>query len=104
MQALAELSISGHNGCMKKVRVAVLKAKLSHYLRLVRKGETITVYDRDKPVAEIIPLRTHPPRLKVTEPEPGAPKWYEVDVGEHFSPEKVRVLMQDLYDDRDSER
>jgi len=104
MQALADLSISGHNGRMKKVRVAVLKAKLSHYLRLVRKGETITVYDRDKPVAEIVPIRTGPPRLKVTEPEPGAPNWWEVDVGERFPPEKVRELMQDFYDDRNSER
>ena len=71
MQGLAEVTISGHNGFMKKVKVAVLKAKLSHYLRLVRKGETVTVYDRDKPVAEIIPVRKS--RLTLRPPFPGSP-------------------------------
>lgn len=104
MQALANMSISGHNRCMKKVRVAVLKAKLSHYLRLVRKGETITVYDRDKPVAEIVPIRTGPPRLKVTEPEPGAPNWWEVDVGEKLPPALARELLEDFLRERETER
>ena len=40
---------------MKKIGVADLKAKLSEHLRLVRKGGEITVFDRDRPIARIIP-------------------------------------------------
>lgn len=101
MQALAEVSISGHNGFMKKVKVAVLKAKLSHYLRLVRKGETITVYDRDKPVAEIIPVRTKRARLKITEPEPGSPKWFEIPLPPPLPPEVARACMEEFYRERE---
>jgi prevent-host-death family protein len=40
---------------MKNVRVAELKARLSEYLRSVRGGHEITVYDRDQPIARIVP-------------------------------------------------
>lgn len=40
---------------MKDVRVAELKAKLSEYLRFVRKGNEVTVYDRNEPVARVVP-------------------------------------------------
>jgi prevent-host-death family protein len=40
---------------MKTVRIAELKAKLSEFLRAVRAGDTITVMDRDTPVARIVP-------------------------------------------------
>jgi prevent-host-death family protein len=41
---------------MKSVRVAELKARLSEYLRSVRGGHEITVYDRDQPIARIVPF------------------------------------------------
>jgi len=41
---------------MKNVRVAELKARLSEYLRSVRGGHEITVYDRDQPIARIVPF------------------------------------------------
>ena len=41
---------------MSKVGVADLKAKLSEYLRTVKRGEEITVYDRNEPVARIVPF------------------------------------------------
>jgi prevent-host-death family protein len=47
---------------MKKVGVADLKAKLSEYLRGVRKGGEITVFDRDQPIARIVPLTGAGPR------------------------------------------
>ena len=34
---------------MKTVRIAELKARLSEYLRAVRRGETIAVLDRETP-------------------------------------------------------
>ena len=41
---------------MKTAKIAELKAHLSKYLRLVRKGERILVLDRDEPVAQLVPL------------------------------------------------
>ncbi len=38
------------------VRVAELKARLSAYLRRVRAGESITVLDRDTPIARLVPI------------------------------------------------
>ena len=40
---------------MKAVGVADLKARLSEYLRSVRKGHDVTVMDRDQPIARIVP-------------------------------------------------
>lgn len=40
---------------MTTVRIAELKARLSEHLRSVRKGRTLTVLDRETPVARIIP-------------------------------------------------
>jgi len=40
---------------MRQVRIADLKARLSEYLRGVRNGDTVTVLDRDTPVARIVP-------------------------------------------------
>jgi prevent-host-death family protein len=45
---------------MKGVRIADLKARLSEHLRSVRKGRTITVLDRDTPVAKIVPYAADP--------------------------------------------
>jgi len=41
---------------MTEVRIADLKARLSEHLRAVRNGGTLTVLDRDTPVARIIPF------------------------------------------------
>lgn len=40
---------------MKRVGVAELKSRLSEYLRYVRRGETLTVLDRDTPIARVVP-------------------------------------------------
>ena len=57
---------------MRHVRIAELKARLSEYLRAVRRGETIAVFDRDTPVAHIVPVRA-PSTLRSRKPAPGAP-------------------------------
>src|SRR2546425_10369839 len=66
------MTISGHNRTMKQVRIAELKARLSEYLRAVRRGETIAVLDRDTPVAQIVPIRDRP-ALRIRKPAPGTP-------------------------------
>ncbi len=43
------------------VRLAELKAHLSEHLRRVRGGRTLTVLDRDTPVARIVPYRAETP-------------------------------------------
>jgi prevent-host-death family protein len=40
---------------MKAVGLKVLKNKLSEYVRLAERGETVLVTDRDRVVAEIVP-------------------------------------------------
>jgi prevent-host-death family protein len=57
---------------MRKVGIADLKARLSEYLRAVRRGETIAVLDRETPVAHIVPIRQRA-MLRVREPAPGTP-------------------------------
>jgi len=57
---------------MKQVRIAELKARLSEYLRAVRRGETIAVLDRETPVAEIVPVRDRT-GLRGRKPAPGTP-------------------------------
>ena len=52
---LDEVTIRDQNKVMSKVGIADLKAHLCHYLRKVRGGRTLTVVDRDTPVAQIIP-------------------------------------------------
>jgi prevent-host-death family protein len=58
----------------RKVKISELKAKLSEHLRHVRRGHTITVMDRDTPIAEIVPLpkENEKPKIKyINVPEPG---------------------------------
>ena len=67
---------------MRQVRIADLKARLSEYLRVVRRGETVTVLDRQTPIAQIVPtgersalrirkrLPTAPPPNRVRLPKP----------------------------------
>jgi prevent-host-death family protein len=43
---------------MRAVGLKVLKNKLSEYVRLAERGETILVTDRDRVVAEIVPPET----------------------------------------------
>jgi prevent-host-death family protein len=43
---------------MKAVRIADLKARLSERLREVRRGRTITVLDRDTPIARLVPYES----------------------------------------------
>ena len=41
---------------MKKANISSLKNQLSRYLDYVREGGTVRVFDRTRPIAEIVPL------------------------------------------------
>jgi len=55
-EALVIMVTYGHNETMKTAKVSELKAKLSAYLSEVRGGNTVTVYDRNTPIARIVPF------------------------------------------------
>jgi prevent-host-death family protein len=52
----------------RKVGVAELKARLSEYLRAVRRGAEVTIHDRDQPIARLVAYRSAAARLVVREP------------------------------------
>ena len=49
---------------MSDVRIADLKARLSEHLRSVRNGGTLTVLDRDTPIARIVPYSAQPLEIR----------------------------------------
>jgi prevent-host-death family protein len=57
---------------MRRVRIAELKANLSEYLRAVRRGETIAIFDRETPIAQIVPMGAPSP-LRIRKPARGTP-------------------------------
>jgi prevent-host-death family protein len=55
---------------MSDVRIADLKARLSEHLRSVRNGGTLTVLDRDTPVARIVPYVAQPLEIRKAKRRP----------------------------------
>ena len=51
-----------------KTNISNLKAKLSENLEKVKNGEIVTVYDRNTPVAQIIPFKKNRRKLQVRKP------------------------------------
>ena len=41
---------------MREAKISEVKNHLSRYLALVRKGEVVRILDRDRPVAQIVPI------------------------------------------------
>jgi antitoxin (DNA-binding transcriptional repressor) of toxin-antitoxin stability system len=52
----------------RRVGIAAFKARLSAYLRGVRRGEVLTLYDRDTPVARVVPLAAETGSITVRDP------------------------------------
>ena len=82
---------------MKHVRIAELKARLSEYLRAVRRGETIAVLDRETPVAQIVPIRDRT-ALRVRKPAPGTPPPNRVPLPKptRLNIDVVQLLLEEL--------
>jgi prevent-host-death family protein len=81
---------------MKKVRVAELKARLSSYLRSVRRGHEVTVYDRDQPIAKLVPYARQG-ALSVREPARSYGKLAEVPMPPplRLDVDPVELLLED---------
>lgn len=60
------MSIHDHHMVMKnRVGVAELKAKLSDYLRRVKSGRSVTIMDRQTPIAKLVPFEPAPAPLPI---------------------------------------
>jgi antitoxin (DNA-binding transcriptional repressor) of toxin-antitoxin stability system len=65
---------------MLSVRIADLKSRLSEHLRKVRAGRSMTIFDRDTPIARIVPYETNGSSLTIRSPLPGSPKLQRVSL------------------------
>ncbi len=54
---------------MKSANIAKFKAELSKYLRYVREGEEVIVYDRNQPLAKVIPFKPKTLKLELEAPQ-----------------------------------
>ncbi len=68
------MTSDGYLLVMRAVRIAKLKARLSEYLRGVRRGHELTVLDREVPVARIVPYTNEATLLTIRHPLPDAPE------------------------------
>lgn len=85
-------------GAMKRrersVRIADLKASLSKHLRAAQRGQSVTVLDRDTPIARIVPVDQPAERL-VT--RPASLDWHDVELPPRLEldVDLVRLLRED---------
>jgi prevent-host-death family protein len=84
---------------MKQVRIAELKARLSEFLRAVRRGETIAVLDRDTAIAQIVPIRDRI-GLRITKPASGTPAPNKVTVPAQLKIDVVALLLEERQNGR----
>lgn len=81
---------------MTEIGVAELKARLSEYLRTVRRGHEVVVLDHDTPVARIVPYRASG-TLRVREPSGryGKPSDVPMPPPLNLSGDIVDLLLED---------
>jgi antitoxin (DNA-binding transcriptional repressor) of toxin-antitoxin stability system len=67
---------------MISAKTSEFKARLAHYMGLVRKGREVVVKDRDTPVARLVPYRADadPKPLVILPRDPTAPRLGEIQV------------------------
>lgn len=87
---------------MEGVKVAELKARLSEYLRRVRRGHPVTVLDRETPIARIVPYVPEAATLSIRRPPPGAGKPSQVRLPPRLKTDVdvVELLMEERQPDR----
>jgi prevent-host-death family protein len=87
---------------MQGVKVAELKARLSAYLRRVRRGHAVTVLDRETPIARIVPYGRAGDRLTIRKPAADAGKPSQVRLPPPLKTDVdiVALLMEERRPDR----
>ena len=79
---------------MKKANIADLKSRLSEYIDMVSNGETIVIYRRNDPIAELRPVA-------VTRREPRPLGGEAIEVPESFFTALPAAVEHDFYDSGD---
>lgn len=87
---------------MSNVRIADLKSRLSEHLRKVRAGRSLTILDRDTPIARIVPWQEVDSYLEVRSPPAGSPKLQQVPLPSplRYRGDIVKLLMEERQGDR----
>ena len=98
----AEMTRKDYDLVMSSVSIADLKARLSHYVRLARRGRTVTVTNRDIPVARLVPLEESRDVLVIHRPEAGAPPPGRVKLPPPLKTK--RDIVEILLEERQSQR
>lgn len=90
------MTIDDYHVTMKSVRIAELKARLSEHLRYVRRGHVLTILDRDRPVAKVVPI-DEGSSLTVRVPALNAAKLRDVPIprATRVARDPVAVLLED---------
>ena len=87
---------------MDTVRIADLKARLSEHLRAVRRGRTLTILDRDRPIARIVPYDGARRPLSIRAPRSGGVPVHRVPLP---PPLRLKIDVMDLLaEERQRER
>lgn len=85
---------------MKRIGIADLKARLSEHIRYVRAGHEVTVLDRSRAVARIVPIEEHAPIR--ARPALGSVRFQDVPLPEPLGLEFDVVSI--LIEERDADR
>ena len=87
---------------MITIRIAELKSRLSEHLHKVRRGESLTVLDRNTPIARVVPFDEKAGLLKVRLPLPHIPKLQQIPLPPPLDGDKDIVAY--LLEERQVER
>ena len=87
---------------MNTVKIADLKSRLSEHLRKVRAGRSVTILDRDHPIARLVPIEKTGTSLTVRRPLASAPKLQRVPLPQPLRLRKdiLTFLNQERQDQR----
>lgn len=78
------------------VKISELKAKLSAYLERVRRGETVLVYDRNTPIARLVPFEEDRDEFRVEEAKRPLTDWKKIKGVKLREPiDVVKLLRED---------
>ncbi len=86
---------------MKRIGVAELKARLSEYLRYVRRGYSVTVLDRGTPIARVVPYdAAEPLRVRVPSRAAGALRNVPLPPALRLKVDVLELLMRERQPER----
>ena len=87
---------------MISVRIADLKSRLSEHLRKVRAGRSLTILDRDTPIARIVPWEKGDEQFRVRSPVADAPSLQRVPLPSplRIRGDIVKLLLEERQGDR----